>query len=507
MKTCVGGLRGFGFHGGECKYCKKVDCKGDNNIGFGIHLIKDPEKIDVSNPNAFIGSNPEKLPLPSKKVQAMIDENVYDPQLREDMYTALSNTNEGLSFHDHFRNILDNWKNNKSMYPVSVEEPGKTASIKKNAQSIIPGYFSEGKMIETPADYDSDNNFRELDELEKPDAHFLFEQGGEPSTEDTQGTVGDYSKKSDAFYKTCPECEGKSQFNRSDNPYWVEPHCENCMKEKSGECGSDQDDKDQHCFGCRLEDGGCEGKLRGYWGSPDTVCQICKNAGEIEDKPDHCVTCKGIYKIKNNNGDVKEHECEPYDESGAKLELKGHPGHCRGCEVPGNGNVDYHKKPDNETNFTEFSKTIRDPDENNRDIEGDDEDFSSIDGGPKPIVTSIEQNPDKFDTYTPESSVPELVDNEEPDTDHEEENEPLIPDDDYKTQTPTYTVQGHGKWCSICKGTGLIDKDDYPEKIAAINDSKEFKEGTKKINQIKDPDEHTDALNRFLLEQYKCKGE
>jgi len=534
METCVGGLRGFGNHGGACRYCKKIDCKGDNNIGFGIHLIKDPEKIDVSDPNALISSNPRELPLPSQKLQSMINENVSDPQLREDMYTALSNTNEGLSFHDHFRNILDNWKSNKKLYPVSVEEPGKTASFRRTADSIIPGYFNEGRLVETPAsdDYDSDDNFRHLDELEMPEAHFLLEQGGESSTADTQGTVEDYSKKSDADYRICPECEGKSQYNRPDNPYWVEPHCKNCMKEKNGNCGSDKYDKDQHCFGHDPRNQNCEGKLRGYWGSPDTVCNLCKNFGEIEDRPDHCVTCKGIYKTTYNNGETKEHECEPYDESGAKLELKGHPGHCRGCEVPSNGNANYHKAhayvpqegseackicgtsgaenawyhKASETNFSGFAKKVKvDPDEANRNVEDDDEDFSDINGGSKPTVTAREPNPDEFDTYTPESNVPELVDTEEPDTDYEEKEKSPMPDHDYKDQTPTYTVQGHGKWCSICKGTGLIDKDEYPEKIAAINDSKEFKEGTKKINQIKDPDEHADALNKFLLEQYKCR--
>ena len=518
METCVGNLRGFGNHGDKCLYCMKSDdpkvrenaanCKGDNNKGFSIHLIKDPEKIDVSDPNALISSNPRELPLPSQKLQSMINENVSDPQLREDMYTALSHTNEGLSFHDHFRNILDSWKGNKSLYPVSVEEPGKTASFRRTADSIIPGYFSEGRMVETPAPdyYDVDNNFRHLDELEMPEAHFLFEQGGEASTDDTQGTVGDYSKKSDADYRTCPECDGKSQYNRPDNPHWVEPHCENCTQEKNGKCGSDQDDKENHCFGCRLEGHGCEGKLRGYWGGPDTVCNLCKNAGEVEDRPDHCVTCKGMYKTTYNNGEVREHECEPYDESSAKLELKGHPGHCRGCEVPSNGNPKYHKEPNSETSFSNFAKKVKvDSDEANRNAD-DDEELGDIDGGSKPAVVASEPDPEKFDSYTPENNVPEIVDTEEPDRDYEEEEE-TWPEHTVERQNKTYETKGHGKWCSICKGTGLIDKNDHPEKIAEINNSKEFIEGTKKINQIADQDERGDALNNFLLEQYKCKGE
>jgi hypothetical protein len=244
------------------------------------------------------------------------------------------------------------------------------------------------------------------------------------------------------------------------------------------------------------------------------------------------VTCKGIYKATGNNGETEEHECEPYDESGAKLELKGHPGHCRGCETPSNGNADYHKAhayvpqegseackvcgvsgaenawyhKASETNFSGFAKKVKvDSDEANRNAD-DDEELGDIDGGSKPTIVASEPKPEEFDSYTPENNVPELVDTEEPDRDYEEEEEPE-PEHTVERENKSYETKGHGKWCSICKGTGLIDKDDHPEKIAEINNSKEFIEGTKKINQIADQDERGDALNNFLLEQYKCKGE
>ena len=205
---------------------------------------------------------------------------------------------------DTMKEILVRLNRHPDQFPINIKDIGgveDNPALPKESSKKFNSKFAAESDDNPVHDIEDEPMFDEENETG------LSQTGFSPGDEESPRykykrteNLGEEESEGEPERIQCPECHGDSIFNNPGNE--LRSHCQTC----SGECGSKQNDREEHCKGCKqTRDGGCIGRPKMYWRSENAICPTCQNNGDVEEYG----RCNHI-ETNNINGIVTSRQCD-----------------------------------------------------------------------------------------------------------------------------------------------------------------------------------------------------